>query len=759
MTEGRRLADRFVLVELLDPTGSTELWLAEDLELGERVAVRRLAQPLQDHWERLRDACRAARSLAHPRIARVFDFHRGDDLPFLTREYVDTGARGAWQGSARGELLAGLAQVCEALEVAHAQGVVHGDLKAEKILGDASGQLRVVDFGLAAALAEPAREAGLVRSSSPLASPQVRAGRRPEAPDDVYSLGALLAASLPLAELPRELAERVAAMGADEAERRPRDLGALRQALLDAGAASAPAAPARPVAPTPQPEPPPERAVLVSAPPVRRARPRSSRNGLYLAALGVLGLAALAVLFVLPRWVESGSPTQPSESSERADAAAASQPADAEGASAEAAQGSAAAPGAGEAPPAGSREEAETVLSRLLPLREELESQAVARWAPERFAEARAHEAEGDAALVEGRYGPAHGAYSEALAILEELVERRGEVLARSLADGDAALRAADAEGAAAHFELALAIAPSHPAGLEGAQRAAQLDRVLAYMKAGENLEAEGDPGAARDRFAKALEIDPKWEPAREARDRAQAAWVAREYDRNLSIGLVALADRDLPRARTHLEAARRLRPGSSEARDALVQLGQAETSSAVASRRRRAEAAERDGRFAEAVEHYAEILRLEGNVAFAQEGLERNRRLDGIASRSRELLADPKQLFEPTTLDEARLLVENGAAHVEGRPELTESLRRLEIAIRLASTPIPVEFVSDNLTEVVIRRVGSIGSFQRRNVPLKPGRYVAIGRRNGFRDVMLEISVVPGARPPVVELRCSEPI
>ncbi|MCH8890441.1 MAG: hypothetical protein IH827_05130, partial [Myxococcales bacterium] len=110
-------------------------------------------------------------------------------------------------------------------------------------------------------------------------------------------------------------------------------------------------------------------------------------------------------------------------------------------------------------------------------------------------------------------------------------------------------------------------------------------------------------------------------------------------------------------------------------------------------------------------------------------------------------------------TLEEARNLLELGRRSAKGRPKLTEQVRILEIAVQLASTPIPVVFESDTVTEVVIRGMGTLGNFARRDVPLKPGRYVVVGRRDGYRDTRSEISIIPGKQQPVVEVRCTEKI
>jgi tetratricopeptide (TPR) repeat protein len=477
--------------------------------------------------------------------------------------------------------------------------------------------------------------------------------------------------------------------------------------------------------------------VASAVPAAARRAETPSRNLQYVAALGLLGLVALAVIFWLPRWVDRGVERDPVPESEMV---------------AEELPGVAEERGT-------SRADVETVLAKVLSAREGLEGQAVDRWASDRFAEAKQLESAGDTALIEAAHDTARTRYAEALELLEELSSESGSVLASSLESGLAAIEAGDSQRATEQFALALAIDPGNKQASEGARRAETLAEVLDYMSSGERLEAAGDTAAAADAYAKALALDSQWAPARVALDRAKAHRAVAEYEQNLSVGLVALARGDLASARSHLERARELQPNSPEIADGLRQLRQAETSRTITSRRRRAEDAERAEKWDEAAAHYQAILNAQGNLAFAEEGLSRSRDLSRISEGIDALLADPRQLFRPDTLEGARKLMADGQRVAEGKPELAGQVRNLGIAIRLASTPIPVEFRSDRETEVVIRKVGTLGNFDRLEVPLKPGRYVVIGRRNGFRDVRREISVNPGAQPPVVDVRCTDEI
>jgi len=75
------------------------------------------------------------------------------------------------------------------------------------------------------------------------------------------------------------------------------------------------------------------------------------------------------------------------------------------------------------------------------------------------------------------------------------------------------------------------------------------------------------------------------------------------------------------------------------------------------------------------------------------------------------------------------------------------------------ASTPVSVTLRSDNLTAVTVYRVGELGNFTERALQLKPGRYVVVGTRSGYRDVRRELNVAPGAAPAVLSIQCVDPI
>jgi hypothetical protein len=89
----------------------------------------------------------------------------------------------------------------------------------------------------------------------------------------------------------------------------------------------------------------------------------------------------------------------------------------------------------------------------------------------------------------------------------------------------------------------------------------------------------------------------------------------------------------------------------------------------------------------------------------------------------------------------------------------LSRQIATVDSLITSAETPQRVALTSDNLTDVTLYRVGRLGTFERKEVELLPGRYTVVGMRAGFRDVRREFTLLPGGEAPTLAIRCEEPI
>src|SRR6266540_4750030 len=190
------IAGRYRLAELLGRGGMSEVWRAEDLELGRNVAIKLLA-PDADTARFEREA-RAVASLAHPNIMQLFDYGQSDGRPYMVLEYVPNGTLEDRLRNRKPlpdeEAIAIATGIAAGLAHAHARGVVHRDLKPANVLFDEEGRAKLADFGIArmAAGEGTLTDAGTVLGTAAYISPEQAAGAAATPASDVYSFGVIL---------------------------------------------------------------------------------------------------------------------------------------------------------------------------------------------------------------------------------------------------------------------------------------------------------------------------------------------------------------------------------------------------------------------------------------------------------------------------------------------------------------------------------------------------------------------------------------
>src|SRR6185437_303387 len=187
----------YTLIERIGTGGQAEVWRAHDESRGVDIALKVLAPSVARNpaaWEALEREHAISSRLQHPGILQVLSPERVDDIVVLPMELAGGGDLCRLRGAGYLEIVPILLEVAEALEYAHARGVVHRDLKPGNVLFDSRGRVKVADFGIAALL--PAAGAGAAEphgaGHSPFsASPEQLRGEPPSAADDIYGLGAL----------------------------------------------------------------------------------------------------------------------------------------------------------------------------------------------------------------------------------------------------------------------------------------------------------------------------------------------------------------------------------------------------------------------------------------------------------------------------------------------------------------------------------------------------------------------------------------
>ncbi|MFJ4656032.1 Stk1 family PASTA domain-containing Ser/Thr kinase [Nocardia sp. NPDC088792] len=206
MTTPKNLSSRYELGEIIGFGGMSEVHKARDLRLGRDVAIKVLRADLArdpTFYLRFKREAQNAAALNHPAIVAVYDTGEaeidGGPLPYIVMEYVD--------GDTLRDLVRGkgplpprramevIADVCAALDFSHRNGIVHRDMKPANIMINRAGAVKVMDFGIARAIADssnPMTQTAAVIGTAQYLSPEQARGEQVDARSDVYSVGCVL---------------------------------------------------------------------------------------------------------------------------------------------------------------------------------------------------------------------------------------------------------------------------------------------------------------------------------------------------------------------------------------------------------------------------------------------------------------------------------------------------------------------------------------------------------------------------------------
>src|ERR671931_1061130 len=190
---------RYRVVRKLGTGGMANVYLAEDQELGRRVAIKMLndRHAGDDQFvERFRREAKNAAALSHPNIVSIYDRGEAEGTYYIAMEYLD-GRSLKELILSRGPAPVSVAvdyarQMLSALRFAHRNGIVHRDIKPHNVLVDDEGHLKVTDFGIARAGASQMTEEGSIIGTAQYLSPEQARGTSVDQTSDLYSTGIVL---------------------------------------------------------------------------------------------------------------------------------------------------------------------------------------------------------------------------------------------------------------------------------------------------------------------------------------------------------------------------------------------------------------------------------------------------------------------------------------------------------------------------------------------------------------------------------------
>lgn len=416
-------------------------------------------------------------------------------------------------------------------------------------------------------------------------------------------------------------------------------------------------------------------------------------------------------------------------------------------------------PPANPADPGDQRRQTQDQLAEVLDVVDRLRARQVESWAADEFGAAQRLIAEGEKAYGDGRYFSAQQSYRAARAKLAAVEAEIPEVVQRYVDDGTRALLSRDAATAQQAFAAALAIDADNASAHQGLARAAVFDQVRALLAEAEGYERLQQTEKAVASYQRALQLDPSMPQAQAALQRIQAASDEIRFETTMSTGYTALQEGRYDAARAAFAQAEKLQPRSSAARAAITQAENLALADKIKNSLDGAVKAEQAEQWSHAATLYQAALALDKTLENASTGAQRATARARLDIQLEQANAQPERLLDEAVYAEVTALARRAQAVTGAGPRLKRQIASLQQLLTSARTPVVVSLVSDQTTEVTVSRVGNLGRFERHDLTLVPGRYTAVGKRDGYRDVRVEFDVTPHKPKSSLLIKCTEKV
>ena len=403
------------------------------------------------------------------------------------------------------------------------------------------------------------------------------------------------------------------------------------------------------------------------------------------------------------------------------------------------------------------RQQAEAKLAEFFALEGQLQALNVDAWGAEDLARIKDRASTGDQMFLEGRYQESLDEYAGAVGDLTALADNGRALFESAIEQGQAALATLDHGAAVAAFEQALTVKPGDGVARKGRDRASVLPEIVELLRQSERAVLRGEFAAADGYLAEVRALDPATPGLSERAADIAAARATQRRRATLSAGFGALAQGRHDEALDAFNRVLKDNPGDPDGLAGLQQAEQARLLAEIDRLRELAEQQESEDQWTAALATYDTVLGLDPALRFARDGKARIGARIALVEAMQRFIDDPGLLSDDAEFARAGEVLAEAGADAGGGPLLGSHVDQLRALVERGSVPVPLVIDSDNETEIMIQKVGRIGTFLRHELALRPGRYVIVGSRDGYRDVRNEIILDAHSDP--VEVRCTEPI
>ncbi len=358
--------------------------------------------------------------------------------------------------------------------------------------------------------------------------------------------------------------------------------------------------------------------------------------------------------------------------------------------------------------------------------------------------------------LEDGNFLGAKKIFDEGFAELKTAEKALANFVGENLLKGQQALTKGQRDTAKAAFTAALEKAPGNEDALRGLKRAENIDRVHALLLQGEELEKKAQYAQAAESFGKAFSLDALSAVAQQGQARALRLEKETKFDTAFTTAQTAMKQGDWAKAMVELQNALKVYPQKTDVQAMLRSARENAHKDAVQRALTRAYALENQHLWKEARDAYDETLKLQPDLADAKDAYLRCGNMIRTLLEYGKLVDQAGQLADKSEFQAAIKIFSRAMAIKPGYPLPSDGkVQQLHTLLTAQSKPVEVTFKSDGKTWVSISNFRQPSQSETFSAKILPGDYEVVGRRKGYRDVIMLLQVRNGNPPPTVTVIC----
>ena len=354
------------------------------------------------------------------------------------------------------------------------------------------------------------------------------------------------------------------------------------------------------------------------------------------------------------------------------------------------------------------------------------------------------------------RYFEADKLFKDVITKSNEIILTIPRILETKIQDSYFYLEKSQPLAAIKSFNYALKIEPHNERALAGLKMAKNFNEVKSLFIQADQFESIGQNADALNTYYKIIQLDPNATEAQHAINRIEFDKKEKAYRKLYNKGHTLLQSKRFKEATLSFQEAQKIFPNRRDLDESLSETLDAETNYLINNYIKKARSASKQNNWITASKNYEKALQLDNNLAEGIEGLTYSNRRKELDQQIMSVLNNKEHPVKQSTFERTKKVLKLALVHKE-EPFVASQIYELNKVLAEIKKKVPVLFISDNQTQVILANSINLGTFNSQKFRLAPGKHLITGKRKGFRKVSKNLIISTDKTDNQVYIICNQ--